>query len=271
VDSSLDHTLVQDHLLDIVPPMDLPMTVPLVPESQKARELALLGQWRKTEQPKYFQELYTSMKPLLYDAARKASYGSNVPESAHHIYAAQNFLDALRTFKPGKASLQTHVYGAVHQKAKRLNYMYQNVGQMPEPRAMQVGLFQNEHSNLKGELGRDPTHSEIAGRLGWTVRDVMHIQKEIHKDLAIGEGTDEVAFSEGSIDTETLNHLYFDLTPEEKNVYDLVYGKHGRPKMSKANGRIDFVRIAQTSGYSASKARIIWGRIKTKFEKAVRR
>ena len=220
MDNLTDYALVQGGDLNEIPPMDLPSSLPPVPETQKEKELALLHSWRKTEQPQYFQELYHSMKPLLYDAARKASFGSNVPESAHRIYAAQNFLDALRTFKPGKASLQTHVYGAVHQKAKRLNYMYQNVGQMPEPRAMQVGLYQNEHSNLRGELGRDPTHSEIAGRLGWTVKDVMHIQNEVRKDLAIGEGTDEMAFSEGSVDVETLNHLYFDLSPEEQPVYD---------------------------------------------------
>lgn len=249
----------------------LPAVIPSVPEAQRKRELELLQQWRKTEHPKYFQELYTSMKPLLYDAARKAAYGSNIPESAHRIYAAQTFLDALRTFKPEKGTLQTHVYGAVHQKAKRLNYMYQNVGQMPEPRAMQVGLYQNEHSNMKGELGRDPSHSELADRLGWSVKDVMHIQKEVRKDLAIGEGTDETAFSEGSLDLETLNHLYFDLTPEEKTVYDYVFGKQGKAKAVKANNRIDFERIGRSSGYSSSKARIIWGRIKAKFERAVKR
>lgn len=249
-----------------------PVTLPAVPQSQKQHELALLGKWQQTQQPKYFQELYTSMKPLLYDAARKAAYGSNVPESAHRIYAAQNFLDALRTFKPDKnASLQTHVYGAVHQKAKRLNYLYQNVGQMPEPRAMQVGLYQNEHSNLKGELGRDPTHEELATRLGWNTRDVVHIQNEVRKDLAIGEGTDETAYSEGSIDKETLEHLYFDLNPDEKTVYDHVFGKHGKTKAVKANQRIDFDRIGAASGYSGSKARVVWGRVKAKYEKAARK
>jgi len=238
---------------------------------QKANEVHLFNQWRATEHPKYFQELYTSMKPLLYDAAKKASYGSNIPESAHRIYAAQNFLDALRTFNPEKGSLQTHVYGAVHNKAKRLNYMFQNLAHIPEPRAMQIGLYQSEHSNLKDELGRDPSHSELANRLGWPVKDVMHIQKEVHKDLAMAEGTEETPFFESSVDEEVVDHLYYELTPEEKVVYDLVLGKHGKPRMQKPNGKIDYAKIGAAAGYSASKARTVWGRVRTKYERAVKR
>ena len=51
----------------------------------------------------------------------------------------------------------------------------------------------------------------------------------------------------------------------------MVFGKHGRAKTSKANGRIDFERIGRMAGYSASKARTIWGRVKVKFERAVKR
>lgn len=239
---------------------------------QKAEELNLFHQWRATEQPRYFQALYTSMKPLIYQAAKKASYGSNIPESAHRIYAAQNFLDALRTYDPAKGSaLQTHVFSAVHQKAKRLNYMFQNLGHIPENRASQVGNYQAEHANLSGELGREPTHHEIATRLGWSVRDVMHIQKEVHKDLAMSEGTEETPFSEGRGEEEVLDFLYHELTPEEQQVYDCVRGTHGRPKMVKTNGRVDFERIGATLGYSSSKARTIYGRIRAKYERMAKR
>lgn len=238
--------------------------------TQKEEELDLFHKWRETGDKKHFQALYTSMKPLLYDAARKASFGSNVPESAHRIYAAQNFLNALRTFKPGAgASLQTHVYGAVHHKAKRLNYDYQNLAHMPEPRAAKVGLYQTEHSNLREELGREPSHQELATRLGWPVNDVMHLQKEVHKDLAMAEGLEEEAVSEGSVDEETLHYLRGDLMPEEQVVYDYIFGKNGRPRLVKANNKIDFDAIGRNTGYSASKARTITGRIKTKLKKAL--
>jgi DNA-directed RNA polymerase specialized sigma subunit len=215
--------------------------------------------------------LYGSMKNLIYDAARKASFGSNVPESAHRIYAAQNFLDALRTFNPNKGrALQSHVYDTVHQKAKRLNYLYQNLGSMPEPRAMIVGLYQSELENLKNQLGREPSAAELSDRMSLPIKEITNIRKELRKDLAVGEGTEDIAFSEGSREEESLEHLYYDLGAEEKVVYEYIFGKHGKPRLVKANNKIDFDGIARRMGVSSSKVRTVFSSIKAKLEKAIR-
>jgi DNA-directed RNA polymerase specialized sigma subunit len=238
----------------------------------KQLEQDLYQKWKKTQDPEHFQGLYGSMKNLLYDAAKKASYGSNLPESAHRIWAAQNFFDALRTFDPKSgASLQTHVYNAVHQKAKRLNYMYQNLGYIPEPRAAQVGLYQTEYMNLRDNLGREPTPNEMADRLSWNIKDVVNIQKEIQKDLGLGEGTEEQVFFESSSDEELLEYIYQDLAPEEQLVYDYIFGKHGKPRLVKANNKIDFGQMGAMCGFSASKARTIVTKIKVKLKKALER
>ncbi len=238
----------------------------------RASELETFKKWQSTQDKEHFQALYTSMKPLIYDAAKKASYGSNLPESAHRIWAAQSFYDALKTYKPAAgASLQTHVYGAVHQKAKRLNYMYQSLAYKPEPRAMQVGVFQNEHANLRDALSREPTSEELADKLNWPVREIERIKKEIHSELAMAEGTEEQGFYESPETEDVLHQLYYDLTPEEQKVYNLVLGKNGQPKMMKANNRVDYDRIGKTTGYSSSKVRMVVGRIKDKLEKAAKK
>lgn len=240
-------------------------------ENKKVNELDLLNKWRETQNPQHFQALYQSMKPLIYKAAEKASYGSNIPESAHKIWAAQNFLESLRTYKPGEAALATHVYNSVHQKAKRLNYMYQNLGHMPEPRAAKVGLFQNEQSNMRGELGREPSAAELADRLNWGLREVTRIQKEIHKDLAMADGTEEQPVFESSADEEVLNDIYYSLTPEEQVVFDHVYGRHGKSSAVKANRKVDFDLIGKRSGMSSSKTRTVWVRVRNKLGKALKR
>jgi len=239
---------------------------------RKINELDVFKKWQDTQDKAHFQTLYTSMKPLIYDAARKASYGSNLPESAHRIWAAQSFYDALRTFKPSTgASLQTHVYGAVHQKAKRLNYMYQSLAYKPEPRAMQVGVFQNEHANLHESLGREPTTAELASKLNWSHKDVDRIKKEIHSELSMGEGTEEQGFYESPETEAVLTYLYDNLTLEEKEIYNRVLGKRGQPTMMKANNKVDFDRIGKSVGYSPSKVRMVFGRIKDKYEKAAKK
>lgn len=239
---------------------------------RKTDELALYHDWKGTQSTGSFQKLYTSMKPLIYDAARKASYGSNIPESAHQIWAAQNFYDALRTYKPSAGTaLQTHVYNAVHQKAKRLNYLYQNLGHIPEPRAMQIGLYQNIHENLRATLGREPSSAEVADKLSWGLKDVVNIQKELQKEMAMDLGAEEHGVFESSIDEEVLEYVYYELNGEEQLMYDYVFGKHGKPRMVKANKKVDFEGIAKKAGFSASKARGIWTKVRLKVEKALHR
>ena len=238
----------------------------------KAQELDLYHQWKKKQDKDSFQALYKTMKPLITDASKRAAYGSNIPYSAHHVYAARNFLDALRTYNPtGGASLQTHVFGAVQQKAKRLNYLFQNIGSMPEPRAQIVGEYQNEVGNLRASLGREPSTAEVADRMGIGLKEVANLHKEIRKDLALDEGTEEMPYFESSRDEEILEYLYYELMPEEKIVYEYLFGKHGRIKMTKFNGKVDFDGIASRMGISASKVRSLHDRIRQKLDKALKK
>lgn len=234
-------------------------------------ELDLYKKWKQTGDKQAFQDLYRSMKPLIYTAAKKASYGSNIPESAHKIYAAQNFFDSLRTYDPSKRQLKSHVYEWVEQKAKRLNYQYQNLGHIPEPRAQSVGLYQTIYSNLRDELGREPSQAELADRLQWGLKDVANIQKEIRKDLAIMEGTQEVPIVQSRRDEEMLDYLYYELPPEEQVVYEYIFGKHGKQAMIKPGGKVDYDRIASQVGFSVSKVRSLAANIGKKFERESRR
>lgn len=235
--------------------------------TQKGDELSLYKKWMKTGKKEYFQDLYSSMKPLIVSAANKAAYNSNIPQAAHMAYAAQNFHDALRTYDPSKGALQTHVYGAVHQKAKRLNYLYQDLGHKPEPRAQMVGLYQTEKEFLKAELGREPSQAEMADRMGINLGEVANIEREVRKDLALDEGTENNAYFMTDKEVEKLDFIYYDLMGEEQVVYDYILGAHGKPKLMKQNNKVDFEGIARAMGVSPSKVRNIFKRIQGKFEK----
>ena len=239
-------------------------------DNKKQQELDLFHKFKDTGETRYFQKLYNSMKPLIVDASRKSAYGSNLPESAHKIYTANIFLEALKTYNPKSgAALGTHVYNAVQNKSKRLNYEYSNLGSIPEPRAIKIGLYQNEVANLHNELGREPSAAEIADRMSMGIREVTRLRKEITKDLAIDEGTEEIAFAEGTKEEEILSHLYYDLNAEERVVYEYITGKYGKPKLVK-NGKPDVKNISGRSGMSEKKVRLLLGHIKRKFERAAR-
>jgi len=223
---------------------------------------SLWSNWKNNPDKTNFQNIYLKMRPEIDKASMKASYGSNIPQSAHKLYAAQAFHDALNTYKPTSGvNLKTHVFGSVQNKAKRLNYMYQDLGYKPEPRAMKVGQYQSEFENMRLSLGREPTVQELADRLSWNVKDVILTQKEVYKDLSLTDGMDEHAVIEGSKSEEVLNYIYYELSSEEQLVYDYAFGKHGKPRMTKADKRLDYTRIAKAVGFSESKVRTIWIRI----------
>jgi len=237
---------------------------------QKSQETALWKKWKQTNDKGAFQELYKSMKPIMMKASQKASFNSNIPQSAHQAYAAQNFYDALRTYDPNKGALNTFVYGNVHQKAKRLNYLYQDLGHKPEPRAQKVGLYQTIKEQLRNDLGREPSSAEVADNMGIPVREVTTLERELTKDLAIDEITEQQAVYMTDASVEKLDYVYYDLNGEEQGVYDYIMGGHGKPRMVKANQTIDFDGIGNRMGISSSKVRMLHKKISDKLEKIAR-
>lgn len=214
----------------------------------------LYNQWRKTQSKEDFQSLYDSMKDTIEISSRRAAIGSNVPQSAHKIWAAQLFLDSLRTFNPTMgAQLKTHVSTAIGRKANRLNYTYQDLGSKSEQRATKVGLYQAEYANLLNELGREPSAAELADRTHLGIKDIERLQKELHKNLSTNVGLENQIAVETSLGDEVLSYIYYELNNEQKVVYEYIYGRNGKPKLVKMNGKVDYDEIARRSHISKSK------------------
>lgn len=68
-------------------------------------------------------------------------------------------------------------------KVKRLNYTYQTAARRPEHQQLKVNEFNVAKQNLTEELGRDPTHTELAGHLGWKVGRVKKFEQEATTDF----------------------------------------------------------------------------------------
>lgn len=214
----------------------------------------LYKKWSQTKSKEDFQNLYSTMKDTIEISSRKAAMGSNVPQSAHKIWAAQLFLDSLRTYNPNMgAQLKTHVSTAIGRKANRLNYTYQDLGSKSEQRATKVGVFQAEHANLLNELGREPSMAELADRTHLGIKDVERLQKELHKNLSTNVGLDDQIAIETSFDDEVLSYIYYELSNEQKVVYEYIYGKNGKPRLVKPNGKVDYDEISKRSRMSKSK------------------
>lgn len=230
-------------------------------------ELETLKLWKETGDKKYFQRLYRGFGGLINEASRKASYGSNIPQSVYKLEAAQQFHDSLEKFNPAMgAQLNTYLHASIQNKLKRVGAKYQKLARQPE--RAQAGffhhtIFKNEKLYLEDKLGRESSAQELADALGWSVKQVESFMKEDRRDLSLNAELENIAtFDENAADNAELAMHYYDMAPDEQVVFDYMSGLHGKPAILKPNQKeADWKRIAQVSGMSESKVQKIRKRL----------
>jgi DNA-directed RNA polymerase specialized sigma subunit len=220
----------------------------------------LFNRWKQNPSKPNFQSLYRGFGGLINKASQKASYGSNLPRAAFKLQAAQEFYNAINTFDPEKGKLKTHLYGSIEKKLNRLNYKYANVGRIIERSGSDLGVYnvtqyQNAVESLRYKLNREPSAVEIAQEMGITVDKVDKFSKELRKDLSLNSDLENmVTFDEiAAVDDPIIQMHYYDMGPEEQNLFDYARGSHGKKKIAKPNGEPDWKEIARTMNISESK------------------
>jgi DNA-directed RNA polymerase sigma subunit (sigma70/sigma32) len=225
--------------------------------SRQELDLYYFDKWRKNGRKEDFQKLYRGFHDIISSASRKASMGSNIPQSVFKLQAAQQFHDSLNTFDPSRgASLKTHIWNGVENKLKRINYKYGNLARIPERSGNTLGVYDinvlnNTEELLRQKLNREPTIDEIATDMGVRPDQVEGLKKEIRKDLSLNADLEELTqFDENATDEDVMHMLYYDMNPQQKLLYDYTNGKHGKQAILKPSGKPDFNAIARKMGIS---------------------
>ena len=239
------------------------------------KELELLNNWKTTGDKSYFQQLYRSYKPLLNKAAQKASRGSNLPSSVFELESAQQFHDSLKRFNPSLGvKLSTFVHGNVEDKNKRLNYLYQDLGRIPERGGKSLGIYHvgvlnNTKEMLYQQYGREPTALEIGKEMGVSAMKVESLMQETKKDLSLNSTVEDAATSDDFAgDLAILNMHYYDMNPEQQTLYNYVSDKTGTGEMLKPSGTVDWNKIAAKMGIPLQRVNKIRKQIKQMVESA---
>ena len=235
--------------------------------ARRGEEHELVNKFRSNPSPETFSPLYKTFKNLIFNAAKPNMYGSTIPQSAHMSYAAQSFLDAARTWDPKKGSFSTHAFSTVTHKGKRLNLTYQNIGYIPESRGTKYQLFNNTVALLKEQLGRDPSTSELADELAWSVRDVEAMNKEVRKSYVLDEHVSEsFSLSRSNQATQIARDILYQLIPEHQLVLEHLVGLNGKAIYTKTGGGTDLPALSKVTGLSVPKIRSALKTITRKFK-----
>ena len=178
--------------------------------------------------PRAFNELLTRHADLLRRKAEAFSRAP-VPNSVLQAQAVKMLRLSADRFKPGGgAAFRTFLDHNV--RLTRFANATKGAARVPEHRALLIRRFSAAREALRADKDREPTATELAEDLGWSVRDVGEMETALsRRELATsGMEFDQLAGVEDRF-AETAEFLYFALGPEEQLVWDYSLGRHGKP------------------------------------------
>jgi len=203
----------------------------------KERELALYNRWRDGDDSAK-KELLGSLEPLIRKQVNKF-YKSGIPEFAVRAEGFKLAAGAIESYDPTKAQLNTHVTNYL-KKLSRFVTNYQNVGHIPEPRALIIGKYNTIYSNLESDKGREPTVSELSDSMQVPPAEIERLQTELRADLSltIDEDEDDAGFYAFTREEESdpkvkqaIETVYFESDPVDKKILEYHFGLYGTPKL----------------------------------------
>lgn len=177
-----------------------------------------------------------SLKPIIQYNINKFKT-SGLPESALDLETRRIVSDAIETYDPTKAQLNTHVMGYTR-KLSRFVSNYQNVGKIPENRIFLIGRYKTIYENLEADKGREPTIAELADAMHIAPVEIERLQLEMRKDLGMpdaGESTEDggsffdlTQYTEDDYNKrQAIEFVYYDSDPIDKKIIEYIFGIGG--------------------------------------------
>jgi DNA-directed RNA polymerase specialized sigma subunit len=228
------------------------------------KELDLWHNWNNNgRKPEHLYPLYKSYKPMLTREANKFINRVELPTSTIHAEIDKHFVNAVKTFNPGRGTqLSTWVQTNL-QKSSRFIKTYQNLGKIPEGQISQITRFNQAKDQLHSKLGYEPDTKTVADHLGWSQRRVMQMNKELsRKDLPASQFQSDPAEILTPRELEAIKLMQYDLSPEERTVYEYTFGMNGKSRLQPG-------QIAKSTGIHASKVSRIRNRLVDKLKEAM--
>lgn len=204
--------------------------------AQQRRDLEQqqLQTWKRTRDPEHLAPLLKAYEPLINQKLR-AFKAPAVNKAGFHAELQKHLIKAFETYDPSKgAALATHAENYL-KKSQRYNTRFQNLAYIPEGKTKYIGKIMKAQDELAEDFGRPATHTEIADHLGLQPKLVTKIIEAQRKDIpasSFASDPTEVAMHR---DQEVINLLPYNLTPEENQVFNHIFGHNGAQRIDSTN------------------------------------
>jgi DNA-directed RNA polymerase specialized sigma subunit len=183
------------------------------------------------KQPEDTEKLLTNFKGLIRSQSNKYARTQNIPSSAIHAQFQTQAMHAFDNYDPNRGTkLSTHMTNQM-KRARRFVNTYQNIGRIPEPRINKITEFKDARMRLEDDLQRPPSAHELSDNLKWPVKHIVAMEHEIRDEIPASRFPGEVASIKPSKDAEILRLIQYELSPEEKSVFEYSMGQNGKPQL----------------------------------------
>lgn len=194
----------------------------------KNDDLAIWNEYKRNPTPLNRQALLRRFDGLIQNQVNKWSgpVSRDVLLNEAKLLAAKAF----DNYNPASgAALATYLTSQLL-PLSRIVYTYQNAARMPENITQKINTFQNANNTLTITLGREPTTDELHTELGWTAPEITRIRDYNRRDLVeSGPAVSGDFFGRNNNDEDDmlLGAIYFELSPDEKRLFEATTGYNG--------------------------------------------
>lgn len=202
--------------------------------------------WQADPSPAGNANLLKAIDPVVQKGVQMYGGGSPLSASRARLVA----LDAMRKYDPKRSRLQSHVLN--HMRGlQRINQQQHQVMRVPERILLESQRLRNYHQELSDELGRDPSDTELADRLGVSPTRLAKI-RSYQPGMSSGQVEAMDPLTGGVAGRLPGRHeaadmwaqvVHQDLGPLDQRILELSLGMFGNKKLSNAE-------IAQKLGRS---------------------
>jgi len=204
-------------------------------KEQKQYEVELLKKWRNNGDQQALNELLDNYKPIIASWTQKLSTGvPGVDRTLLEGIVKKSIVESFKRFDFNRGiQLNTYVISRLPEVYREIQPL-QNIAKIPAHRITQIQTYHQAYSTLQDELGREPTISELQDELGWSKREIQHMNLSLRRDLSESVGDVEPILSDPKIEF-AFNTIYMSLQPKEKLMAEYLMGMAGKPRITDLN------------------------------------
>lgn len=230
--------------------------------SRREEDRRLFKEYQENPSPQNLANLLDQLDGLIQAEVNKWS-SARVPRAALVAEAESLAMDAIESYDSSQgASLATHVSNYL-QKLYSFVAKTGSIDKIPENRYRRIREFNEAKRHLENKFNREPSAAELADYLKEDLKEIERFQKESYDSLTQATGLlgglNEIEASNPQ-KRYAIEAVYYDLTPEEKVVYEYWQGRYGRPQVTRNKD------IAAKTGMSESKVSRLRSKITKKIE-----